>query len=197
MSTLKVTICDTEVTSLYNPAERIVQLGVIRLVLSSEHPPLVTKKYMSLIRTERRVHPDAQKVHGISNDMTRYSPHEAVVMDQLCNDLSWCNLLVGHNIDFDNKFIKDAFLRHALIFPDCKIFDTMKESVGHCCIPPTERMKRAGRLGYKNPKLEEAYEHFTGRKMSVAHDALADVEATKEVFLALVKIKSTGKFMLD
>jgi hypothetical protein len=46
-------------------------------------------------------------------------------------------------------------------------------------------MRRAGRRHYKSPNLGEAYEHFTGRPLEGAHNAMVDVKACMAVYFAI------------
>jgi hypothetical protein len=39
----------------------------------------------------------------------------------------------------------------------------------------------------KRPKLIELYKYLFGKEFDNAHDAMTDIEATKDCFLALVK----------
>ena len=57
----------------------------------------------------------------------------------------------------------------------------MQRSTNFCAIPNPNSYYG----GYKWPKLEELYRKLFGRMFDNAHDALADVVATKECFFAL------------
>lgn len=57
---------------------------------------------------------------------------------------------------------------------------TMQSSTDFCAIPSNSYYG-----GYKWPKLEELYRKLFGRMFDDAHDALADVSATKECYFEL------------
>jgi DNA polymerase-3 subunit epsilon len=65
---------------------------------------------------------------------------------------------------------------------------TMLKAIDVVKCPPTEKMRRAGRTGFKNPNLAETYRHFFGRDFEGAHDAMADVRACRDVFFELRKL---------
>jgi hypothetical protein len=57
----------------------------------------------------------------------------------------------------------------------------MKSSIDFCKLPPL-------RFGeYKWPKLEELYTKLFGTTISGAHDAMADIEATKKCYFELIR----------
>jgi DNA polymerase-3 subunit epsilon len=67
----------------------------------------------------------------------------------------------------------------------------MRASLPHCKIAPTDKMMAAGFRRHKNPTLAEAYEILLGKPpFAGAHNALADVRATVEIYRCL---KAQGK----
>ena len=66
-------------------------------------------------------------------------------------------------------------------------FCTMSASSAIMKLPPTEKMISAGFNKPKPPKLSDAYEHFFGKNLEGAHNALVDVRACKEVYFELLK----------
>ena len=57
----------------------------------------------------------------------------------------------------------------------------MKQTVDFCAIPSTNSYYS----DYKYPKLTELYTKLFGHAFSGAHDAMADIKATKECFFEL------------
>lgn len=97
------------------------------------------------------------------------------------------DLRAGHNISFDDRILRIAFKRYftdvlAEFYKSQPKFCTMWESLNICKLPPTKAMLARNMKGYKKPSLAEAYKHFTGKEMENAHRAMADVEATIEVY---------------
>ena len=56
-------------------------------------------------------------------------------------------------------------------------------------LPPTDRMRAAGRTGPKSPKLSECVQHFFSEEMIGAHDAMVDVRACARVFFHLKSLQ--------
>lgn len=99
--------------------------------------------------------------------------------------------LVGHNVNFDAKFLHrfpaNAAERKVLIEAFKQGICTMRSGTSICKLPPTEAMLKYKNLKYKNPKLEELYLHLFNEKLEGAHDALTDVKATVRCLLEMVK----------
>ena len=102
-------------------------------------------------------------------------------------------LIVAHNAQFDKRIIRIALKRFfsdqdVNRFCDHEFYCTAQKSKPLCKLPPTEKMLASPRFrnSYKQPKLSEAYKHFTGKELVGAHNAMIDVEACRTVFLALI-----------
>lgn len=91
---------------------------------------------------------------------------------------------VAHNINFDNPVVGSEMIRADIshqMFKFKKGICTMAKSTAYCKIPHAN-----GRGGNKWPKLEELHTHLFGVNFDGAHDALADVTATKDCFFELI-----------
>lgn len=91
-----------------------------------------------------------------------------------------CDAKVCHSASFDDPVMYCEFFR-IKHFPQ-----SWKMKPQHCTKLITEPIlqlpsKYPGR--YKWPSLQEAHKYFFGREFDGAHDALADVRATMDVFL--------------
>lgn len=105
-----------------------------------------------------------------------------------------CDNRVAHNEQFDARIMRIALKRY---FPG--MADTWKEGSSYCtarkatkivAIPPTDRMRAAGRFHHKTPSLMECYEHFFGHCFENAHSAMADVLACIEVYREIQKLET-------
>lgn len=110
--------------------------------------------------------------------------------------------LVGHNVEFDLGIMEAAYHRHvAAAVAQGQLVGALKAIIGDrriACtkdlaspivnMPPTAKMRAAGFIKPKPPKLEECIRHFFGEELTGAHDALVDVRACLRVFFHLQKL---------
>ncbi|HAN37657.1 MAG TPA: 3'-5' exonuclease [Chitinophagaceae bacterium] len=107
-------------------------------------------------------------------------------IENLLNDfLKACHaadVLAAHNLSFDHRIVWAEMIR-AGIEPRRGMHKicTMLASTGYCAIPNTKG------YGFKWPKLEELHFKLFERGFDGAHDALADVLATKDCFYELLE----------
>lgn len=94
--------------------------------------------------------------------------------------------LIAANGDFDWLMVQALAWRSNIgmeTFRPRTRIDVLELATDHCQIPPTPKMRAAGRHHYKKPTLQEAYTTLVNPAgFAGAHDALADVDATIAVF---------------
>ena len=100
---------------------------------------------------------------------------------------------VAHNIGFDWMMMEIAEARlgqrmSAATAAAARIC-TMTSAAPIVNLPPTDRMRAAGRTGPKSPKLSECVQHFFSEEMIGAHDAMVDVRACARVFFHLKSLQ--------
>lgn len=136
---------------------------------------------------------EVAQVHGITTEMA----HDLGVPEGLAVEMLlelWKpeapRLRIGHNEQFDARIMRIGLFRHL----DVAMADAWKAGVSQCTqrlatpimkLPPTDKMKAAGRNGHKQANLREAYEFFTGKPLTGAHNAMVDVDGCKTVFFAI------------
>lgn len=128
----------------------------------------------------------AVDIHGITNDMLVGRVMIYAVLHDILRKMEVVDVIAGHNVGFDMNMLfveaKRIGEQQRVVELEPKLIDTMKES--------KDAVQATGKTGkLKNPKLVEAYRHFTGRELVDAHDAMADVDATTEVLKHLYKNK--------
>ena len=184
---------DTETTGVpidYNaPASntrnwpRLVQLGWI----VTDEEGNVLSQGNEIVKPEGFVIPaDAAQVHGITTEKAqRDGKPLREVIEAFLKDARQTKCFVGHNISFDQKVVGAELYR--LGIPDtistAKSRCTMQEGKDFCKIP--------GSYGYKWPKLQELYRKLFGCDFEDAHDAMADITATKKCFFEILKRNAT------
>lgn len=156
---------------------RIVQLSW--LIADAEGK--VLKESDFIIKVDVPIPFQASRVHGITNEVAAAKGVVATeVLSTLLADLNDINCLVCHNVNFDLPIVQSELYRHQLTHQiNIPTFCTMQSSTNYCQIPSPR--------GYKWPKLEELYSVCFNKKLENAHNALADVRATYEVFYHLKK----------
>ncbi len=127
---------------------------------------------------------NAEKIHGISTKRALEVGENLVeVLDKFSEDVRKAEVLVGHNIEFDNKIIGAEYLRceQENLLSEAKNIDTALETKEFCQLQ--------GGLGgkLKPPKLIELYEKLFGEGFGDAHDAAYDVDATAKAFFECLK----------
>lgn len=103
------------------------------------------------------------------------------VLKQFAELYDECDLMLCHNVAYDKSVISAELIRYKIKVkakkPD---FCTKLEGEEICKIPG----KIAGK--FKWPTLNELYNHLFGRDFDGAHDAGADIQATKECYLEIM-----------
>lgn len=127
---------------------------------------------------------NAEKIHGISTKRALEVGEDlSKVLTIFSEDVQRAEVLVGHNIEFDNKIIGAEYLRTGKenLLANAKNIDTAEETKAFCQL----QGGIGGRL--KSPKLIELYEKLFGEPFADAHDAAYDVDATSKAFFECLR----------
>ena len=122
----------------------------------------------------QQIHPDATKVHGISDAMVASAPDYAIAAwsSKLLVQSLQPTYVTGYNIlTFDLPIIDRCC--GAQVFEGCLPVDVLNVVMRY--FPTLE-----------SHKLGEVYRHFMGKELSGAHDASADVIGTLDVLNAIL-----------
>ena len=166
----------------------IVQLGA-RLVDTDSRAIVSTLDVV--VRPDGWTIPDeVAAVHGITTERAlQVGVSESMALGMLLELWGCADTRVAHNASFDVRIVRIAQHRF-----DESEADAWKSAPTECTallstpimkLPPTERMRAAGRNHPKTPNLGEAYRFFTGRELVGAHSALVDVDACLAVYWAI------------
>ena len=109
---------DTETTGLSDGDDAIVEIGAVRV-----RNGIIVDKFSQLIDPERPMPIEAQTVNHISDQMLKGQPkiHEVLPAFLL---FVGDDIIVGHNISFDYRFLAQACMRNRFMMPK-RFFDTM------------------------------------------------------------------------
>lgn len=187
----KLLFFDTETSGLPDFNKRAsdpTQPHIVQLACElTDHLGSVIESHNVLIRPDGWTIPkETSDIHGITNETAQVGIAESVAASLFMDMVKKANLLVAHNIKFDKFMARIAMRRFGLLSDEqdewwkaLPQFCTMQNTTDLCRLPG----KIEGR--YKFPKLQEAYFHIFNREFDDAHDALADVNACKEIFFWL------------
>ena len=127
--------------------------------------------------------PESAKIHGITHERaTQEGVSLKPVLEEIAADFAQANVLIAHNMQFDEKILGAEFLRaggsnHVDAKPrKC----TMQSSTNYCAIP--------GPYGNKWPKLQELHSKLFQKGFDGAHNALADVRACSRCYFELRRL---------
>jgi len=136
-----------------------------------------------IIKPHGFVIPDeVARIHGITTERALREGYDLkTVLIEFASVIDRSEILVAHNIDFDEKITGAEFIRaqveHRLF--EKKRICTMKQSTDYCRIP--------GKYGYKWPTLSELHIRLFENDFEEAHDASVDVSACVRCFFELKK----------
>jgi DNA polymerase III epsilon subunit-like protein len=178
---------DTETTGLplnwrapvtdVNNWPRIVQLAY--LYSDPDGNVLMSGDY--IIKPEGFLIPQtASRIHGISTERANI---EGVllgdVLQQFEKLIGKAEVLVAHNMSFDEKIIGSEFIRAGMpnTLPSKRKICTMERTTDFCALK--------GPYGNKWPKLTELHYKLFGSGFEEVHNAAVDIQATAKCFWEL------------
>jgi DNA polymerase III epsilon subunit family exonuclease len=163
-------IIDTETTGLSPTSNRVIELATVTV-----QGGRIVDRFETLIDPGVAIPPRITSITGISAPMLDGAPAPQEALRQ------WLAYLerhpghfVAHNARFDWDFLNAEFARASLAWPFTQWTCTVRLS--RYCLP---KLRKHG--------LESLIQHF-GIRVSDRHRALADVEATAEVFVQCLAI---------
>lgn len=161
----------------------VIQLAAILSDETTVYHELVCLVNPSDINPGWVMTPGAEAVHGITRERVLEEGRPArEVYAEFMTLLPQARELVCHNTAFDSRLLGTAFNRlqdasGATRILNSQYYCTMKKSTKLCRLP--------GPYGYKWPKLSELHRHLFNEDFDGAHDALADVLATRRCYYEL------------
>lgn len=115
-------IFDTETTGLDSREDRIIEIGGVEL---DNHFPTGKTLHLYINPGERKVHPDALAVHGISDEFLKDKPGFADVAQEILDFFEGAKW-IAHNANFDMGFINAELARLGLsAIPGTEVIDTL------------------------------------------------------------------------
>ena len=163
-------IFDTETTGLDNRQDRVIEIGGIEL---NDHFPTGRTFHVYINPADRKVHPDALAVHGITDEFLKDKPSFGEIVADLLAFFEGARW-VAHNATFDMGFINAEFARLdiAPVSPDL-VTDTLSMARRKHPMGPNSLDALCRRYGIDNT-------HRT------KHGALLDSELLAEVYIEMI-----------
>lgn len=170
-------IFDTETTGLSpNDGDRVIEIGAVEFV---RRFPTGRTFHVYLNPEGRSVHPDAQAVHGISNDMLADKPTFSGIFDEFI-EFFGDGTLVAHNANFDMGFLNAELKR---IGKPAINLDRVVDSLA---------LARRKHPGSPNSLDALCDRYGISRGHRQLHGALLDSELLAEVYLELTGGRQAG-----
>ena len=166
-----------------------VQIGAI---LANKDEDLATMK--TIIKANgRSMNPFAQEIHGISVEQAdAEGVEELVAAEEFGLLLRQADLVVCHNLAFDIKYARHLMERNVEKISDEARSAFYLDMPGYCTMQDKAVVKFCGLKNKANrpkwPKLVELHEILFKETFDGAHDAFADISATKRCFFALIDL---------
>jgi DNA polymerase-3 subunit epsilon len=158
-------VVDTETNGKGGDACEITEVGAVLVGGGELHD-----RWESLLATRTPLSRGIQRFTGITQAMVDEAPAAEIVLPELA-ELLRGRILVGHNVSFDRRVLRQAFVRDGLDWPDPPAL---------CTVAMARRF--APLVGQR--KLA-ALADSLGIDVEVSHRALADAETCARVFCAL------------
>lgn len=155
---------DLETTGLNPEENEIIEIGALKV-----RDGKVSERFMEFICPQRAIPGHITKITGISNQMVASArPCESVIPEfiDFCQD----DILIGHNVIFDYKFMKIGAKRQGYTFEKQGI-DTLK-------------IARVVHKEFKSKNLGALCEHYNINNYA-AHRAYHDALATAKLYQCL------------
>ncbi len=169
-ATFRHVALDVETTGLFpQRGHRIIEIGAIAI-----EGGCLAEKFSSLVKIDRKIPHQVQRIHGISDEMLEEQPKAEEVLPRFYDFLG-DSIIVAHNARFDVEFLRHEFSRLSL---------TLKNR--YVC---TMEMSRNCYTGLPNYKLDTVYRHLFGEIEAgiQIHRALDDAKMAARIWLEIVK----------
>jgi DNA polymerase-3 subunit epsilon len=155
---------DLETTGVRIGRDRIVQIGIVRLMPDGQR-----ERYQTLVSPGIPIPAEATAVHGITDADVADAPPLEAVATTILNELEGCDLAGFNLLRFDVPFLAEELWRVGTAWDHLSVRIVDVQRIYHQLEPRN---------------LSAALRFYCGREHAGAHDALADVEATADVLLA-------------
>ncbi len=155
---------DIESTGLNIATDRIVEICTVKIMPNGDQE-IKTRRLNPTIP----ISPEAQSVHGISNEDVKDCPTFKEIAKSLANWMVGCDIAGYNSIKFDIPLLAEEFLRAGIDFDFRKRNLIDVQNIFHKLEQRT---------------LSAAYKFYCNKELENAHSAEADTVATYEILMA-------------
>jgi DNA polymerase III epsilon subunit-like protein len=176
---MKILVLDTETTGLNILKHEVIQIGFLNIELEDDNTYKILSKEQINIKPKRLelAEKRALEINGFSKKKWRGSKEFQVHAEKIRQEIESAKYLLGQNLIFDLRFIKQEFENAGLKPPKFpKYIDTKNMAAP---------LLREGKL--KSASMDKMCEHFQIKFEGEAHTALTDCERTLSVWSKLVE----------
>lgn len=163
----KYVVFDLETTGLHPRKDEIVEIGAVKV-----SDGVIVDTFSTLVKPKKGISAEVSEINGITDEMLSDAPSINLVLPKFKKFIGNCTL-VGHNVEFDCRFVYIAFARFGIKFTN-KYVDTLE--MARKAYPQLDDHKLGTLCGYLNIENE------------TAHRALSDTKATQKVFSRLCDV---------
>lgn len=155
---------DVEATGLHVSRDRIVELGAIKLMPDGRQEPRVWR-----VNPEIPIVPEIEKIIGICNEDVQDAPVFKTVARDILNFIGPADIAGYNPMKLDMPLLMEEMMRAGIDFDISKRKIVDVQRIFHTM----EKRNLAAALAF-----------YCGKELKNGHSAMADTEATMEVFMA-------------
>lgn len=184
-------VVDVESTGFYRstlPPTDPSQPWIVQLAWAMVADGRIVEASSMLVNPPVPIPPQSTAIHGITDEMVNAHGYAtAAALDAFYSKLAQVEAFVAHNSDFDAPILASCASRLGLDYIAAELRSKRDAGNLRCTMRENEHVVRAKSHGGRSkfPKLSETYQHYFGRDFHGAHDALYDVLACAEVWIAM------------
>lgn len=155
---------DLETTGLDITNDRIVEIAILKML-----PDGNKETYHKKVNPEMPIPAESSAIHGITDEMVKNEPTFKDLAEEIAAFIDDSDLGGYNSNKFDIPVLAEEFLRTSCEFDISKRNFIDVQNIFH-------KMEQR--------TLAAAYQFYCNEELKNAHSALADIEATQEVFMA-------------
>lgn len=162
---------DTETTGLDAETSRIIEIGAVKFNKTG-----ILEDFSTLVNPKTKIPFQITNITGITDEMVKDKPETKQVLEEFLPFLK-DSIIVGHNVQFDLRFLKAEAERNNLTPVENRAIDTLQ--FARWAFPEEKKFKQT----FIAEKLNIDVQH--------AHRAFDDAKVCGNIFLELIKATSS------